>query len=187
MIAMQYSFTLPADYDMGIVERRIVEKGPLLDDFPKLKFKAYLWAARRDGAPVSRENLYAPFYVWDEPDGLSDFLCGPGFLAVTQAFGWPQVKTWVVWQAALSSGIAEAAFATREILTIDPHADLAGLRRDATAAAEADVANGALAAVAGFEPTTWTRVRFQLWREAPQAGEAGQIYRVGHLSRPGVR
>ena len=50
MIAMQYNFTLPADYDMGIVERRITEKGPLLDDFPKLKFKAYLSAARDDEA-----------------------------------------------------------------------------------------------------------------------------------------
>ena len=46
MIAMQYRFALPTDYDMGIVRRRIVEKGPLLDDFPNLKFKAYLWAER---------------------------------------------------------------------------------------------------------------------------------------------
>ncbi len=27
MIAMQYSFTLPADYDMSIVDRRIRDKG----------------------------------------------------------------------------------------------------------------------------------------------------------------
>lgn len=187
MIAMQYSFVLPADYDMSIVERRITEKGPLLDDFPKLKFKAYLSAARDDEALASAENLYAPFYVWDEPAGLSNFLCGPGFAAVTQAFGWPQVKTWVVWQAALSSALGEAAFATREIVPLEPYADLARLREEGIATAGADIANGILASVAGFEPTGWTRVHFRLWRSAPPRSEAGQIYRVGHLSRPGLR
>ena len=61
MIAMQYSFTLPADYDMAIVHRRIAEKGHLLDDFPQLHFKAYLSAQRDDESLASRENLYAPF------------------------------------------------------------------------------------------------------------------------------
>jgi hypothetical protein len=30
MIAMQYSFVLPADYDMSIVERHVQEKGHVL-------------------------------------------------------------------------------------------------------------------------------------------------------------
>jgi hypothetical protein len=57
-LAMLYSFALPADYDMAIVERRIAEKGSALDGLPGLSAKAYL-SARRDGA--RRENLYAPF------------------------------------------------------------------------------------------------------------------------------
>ena len=48
MIAMQYGFTLPADYDMTIIDRRMRDKGPLLDGFPDLRFKAYLAARRRD-------------------------------------------------------------------------------------------------------------------------------------------
>ena len=43
MIAMQYGFTLPGDYDMSIIDRRIRDKGPLLDGFPNLGFKAYLF------------------------------------------------------------------------------------------------------------------------------------------------
>jgi hypothetical protein len=35
MIAMQYSFVLLADYDMAIIDRRIRDKGPLLDGFPR--------------------------------------------------------------------------------------------------------------------------------------------------------
>jgi hypothetical protein len=123
MIAMQYSFSLPADYDMAIVDRRIADKGPLLDNFSKLKFKAYL-TARKDGEAGGDENLYAPFYVWDEDEGLSNFVCGEGFAAVSQAFGWPQIRTWIVWRASVAREIAKARFATREILAIPPHAAL---------------------------------------------------------------
>ncbi len=70
MIAMQYSFTLPADYDMSVIDRRIADKGPLLDGFPGLKFKAYLVARRGEHG---LENLYAPFYVWSEDEGLGNF------------------------------------------------------------------------------------------------------------------
>lgn len=183
MIAMQYRFVLPADYDMAIVERRIAEKGPLLDDFPDLKFKAYLSAARSAGAP---ENLYAPFYVWENGAGMSEFLCGPGFAAVSGAFGWPQVRTWTVWSALQSDAIAQARFATREIAPVAPYAALGEIReRESETAQETVTRRGALAAVAGFEATQWTLVRFRLWGERPAlADQAGELYRVGHLSRP---
>lgn len=53
MIAMQYSFTLPADYDMSIIDRRIRDKGPLLDGFPNLGFKAYLSARKGSSAAAT--------------------------------------------------------------------------------------------------------------------------------------
>jgi hypothetical protein len=109
MIAMQYSFTLPADYDMSIIDRRIRDKGPLLDGFPRLRIKAYLSARKQD---AGFENLYAPFYLWDEPEGVDSFLSSPGFAAVTQDFGWPSVQTWLVWQADLGADLGNAAYAT---------------------------------------------------------------------------
>jgi Domain of unknown function (DUF4865) len=188
MIAMQYSFTLPADYDMAIIDRRIAEKGPLLDNFPKLKFKAYL-TGRKGGQASGDENLYAPFYVWDEDEGLSNFVCGEGFAAVSQAFGWPRIKTWIVWRASVGREIAKARFATREILAIAPHARLEDLRKRESEEAKRDVdQGGALASVAGFEPTSWTRVRFRLWAERPSHRDAGiATYSVGHLSAPSRR
>jgi Domain of unknown function (DUF4865) len=108
MIAMQYSFTLPADYDMGIIDRRIAEKGHLLDNYPHLRFKAYL-SARRTDATRSRDNLYAPFYLWDDVEGLNNFLGGDGFAGVSGAFGRPQVKSWFVWQAFVSPDVSQAA------------------------------------------------------------------------------
>jgi len=183
MIAMQYSLALPADYDMAIIDRRIRDKGPLLDGFPNLKFKAYLRAVRGDLG--SHENLYAPFYVWDRAEGASDFLCGPGFQALANDFGWPSVSTWIVWQASVAPGLREAKFATREILPIESHAPLAEIRLRSSDEARAMVeGGGALASVAGFDPTTWTRVRLQLWNKLPEPVPSRnvQTYRVGHVA-----
>ncbi|MEP7454675.1 DUF4865 family protein [Phyllobacterium sp. SB3] len=186
MIAMQYSFTLPADYDMGIIDRRITEKGPLLDNFPNLAFKAYL-TARREDETQSRENLYAPFYLWRHERGLNDFVCGAGFAAVSQSFGRPSIKTWIVWQAEISVAISSAVFATREISPIEPDTSMAELRRHESEKAAADVKNnGAVAAVSAFNPTNWTRIRFRLWGKLPPLKDnAGlQTYKIGHLSLP---
>lgn len=189
MIAMQYNFPLPADYDMAIIDRRIRDKGPLLDNLPGLKFKAYLTARKGDPVTASLENLYAPFYVWHEEEGLSDFICGPGFVALTESFGRPQVNSWVAWHVETSADIRSAPFATREVVAIGTHAPLAELRREESDAAAAAISRGyALASVVAFEPTHWTLVRFRLLAEAPRdTSRPGiQAYDVGHLSLPGV-
>ena len=184
-LAMQYAFTLPADYDMAIVERRIAEKGPALDGWPGLSAKAYL-SARRDAN--QRENLYAPFYVWDDASAMSGFLTGRGFAGVSDAFGWPQVRVWIVWRAWLARDVEQAQFATREIAPIAPYAPLDALEAQENEAADAAIDRGALAAVAGFEPTTWTRVRFRMWRDSPERRDGLALYDVGHVSlgRPSV-
>ncbi|PKU25088.1 DUF4865 family protein [Telmatospirillum siberiense] len=188
MIAMQYSFVLPADYDMAIIERRIRDKGHLLDRFPRLRFKAYLSARKRDDGFTSAENLYAPFYLWNEPEGLNAFLTSPGFAVLARDFGWPVVRTWVVSHAELGPELGEARFASREIVPIPPYSDLASFQRNAVTDAQTAVRAGALAAVAAFDPTAWTMVRFRLWRALPEGQEHRsqdhQTYRVGHVSLP---
>ena len=178
-LAMQYSFTLPADYDMAIVERRIAEKGSALDGWPGLRAKAYL-SVRRDAAQC--ENLYAPFYVWDDAAAMSGFLTGRGFAGVSEAFGWPAVRVWIVWRARLVHDVEQAKFATREIAPIAPHAALDALKTQEDEATDEAIGRGALAAVAGFEPTSWTRVRFRLWRTRPERRDGGALYDVGHVS-----
>lgn len=188
MIAMQYNFPLPADYDMAIIDRRIRDKGPLLDNLPGLKVKAYLTARKDDPVTGSRQNLYAPFYVWHDEDGLSDFVCGPGFAALAENFGRPQINTWVAWNAETSADIRNAKFAAREVVAIDINASLTELRaKESHAAAEAISRGDALASIVAFEPTHWSFVRFRLLAEAPEdPSRSGlQIYNVGHLSLPG--
>lgn len=100
MLAMQYSFTLPSDYDMSVIRERIASKGHLMDDFPLLVFKAFLYARRDQGRRHACENLYAPFYLWESAEGMNRFLGSNGFAALTGSFGWPSIKTWSVWEVA---------------------------------------------------------------------------------------
>jgi hypothetical protein len=183
VIAMQYSFTLPAGYDMSIVDRRIRDKGPSFDGFPHLRFKAFLSARKEDSAVASAENLYAPFYLWNETEGLNGFLAGAGFAALTHDLGWPSVRTWMVWHAELAADFSAAKYASREIEPILPYADLGALRARAVSQARDDGTTGALASVVAFDPTAWTTVRFRLWDSVPSVGAGtGQLYDVGHVS-----
>lgn len=172
MISMQYSFTLPADYDMDIIMRRIAEKGPALDDYDGLHFKAYLYT------DSGLEKLYAPFYLWPDADQMQRFLDGPVFPGVARSFGWPSIKIWPVWNAYLTAEARQARFATREIAPIIPFSTIADVK-----AAEKDAIQGALAGVSAFDPTSWTRLRFRLWRDRPDL-PAAQLYSVGHISQP---
>lgn len=182
MIAMQYGFTLPADYDMGIIDRRVRDKGPLLDGFPRLRFKAYLAARKEDNGFTSTENLYAPFYLWDEPEGIDSFLGSPGFATLTRDFGWPSVQTWLVWHAELDDDLRQTRYASREITPIAPYSNLAEIR-DA-AVTETRSRTAALATVVGFDPTSWKQIRFSLWAELPEIAGEAQLYTVGHVALP---
>lgn len=186
MIAMQYSIGLPADYDMDIIRRRIKEKGPLLDGFPGLDFKAYLFADRNDAELPSRDNLYAPFYVWRDIAGMNAFLCGDGFAALSVAFGRPSVWIWSVWQSDAVADLRSAVCASRDLAVLPVDTDLRDAQTRAIARAREDVADGALVAVDAYDPHGWTAVSFRLWdHPRPELARPDrQLYRVGHVSLP---
>lgn len=176
MIAMQYRFVLPADYDIGIVRERIATRGPALDGLPGLVFKAYLYS----GAP---EQSYAPFYLWRDEEAMHDFLNGPAFAGVARAFGWPSVALWTPWHATVGAEVRSASCATRSGAVIAPYSALSELREQEHEYARQALAQGALAVVIGFEPVTWTITRLCLWRETPPDSHASeQHYQVGHMS-----
>ncbi|GAB2955142.1 DUF4865 family protein [Hafnia psychrotolerans] len=174
MIAMQYSFTLPADYDMGIIEKRITDNGHLLDGYPGLIFKTYLYARLDDMKTGSTENLYAPFYLWRDAESLNHFLISTGFQGVAKAFGWPQVRTYPVVAARLSDDIADAVFATREISDIAPFSALSQLVGEPTLDALIDIV--------AWDTTNWKKIHFTAGKKII-AGN-GQHYRIKHISLP---
>jgi hypothetical protein len=185
MIAMQYSIALPADYDMAIIQRRIADKGPLLDDLPGLVFKAYLSADRGDRALSSCSNLYAPFYLWRDAEAMRDFLAGAAFRALTASFGRPAVQLWTVCAAHLHADLRGARYARREIAAIVDADPLETLGEREAERARDDLAAGALAAVSAYEPHGWNLLRLRLWRDLPPPSpHVGQAYAVGHVSMP---
>lgn len=185
MIAMQYRIPLPADYDMAIIRRRIAERGHLTDQLGGLAFKAYLHGNHDSSVPGS-QNVYAPFYVWRQPEGMSDFLSGPGFAGVVASFGRPTVRTWSVWRAEFNRDLSAASHATQEVTVISPQTDLATLREADQAYIENVLAQGAEAAVSAFDPGQWTLLRFALWRDPQDARSIPMpdAYAVGHISHP---
>src|SRR3954471_3200474 len=96
---MQYEITLPADYDMGIIRKRVADRGHLTDAFPGLALKAYLVRERAADASWpkahSTVNQYAPFYLWRTSEGMNSFLWGPGFRGLSADFGRPPVRHWL--------------------------------------------------------------------------------------------
>lgn len=182
MLAMQYSFTLPADFDMEAIRQRVAAKGPLVDGFPGLGFKAFLYARRGEHGP---ENIYAPFYLWDDNESMNRLLGGEVFAGVSTSFGWPSVRLWSVIHAAKTPALRDARYFSREILPIAPHTPLAQLQSSETEIAQSAVTrDGALTAVTAFEPTTWSLVRARFWGAPPaEPAHAGtQIYIVGYLA-----
>ena len=182
MLAMQYSFTLPADFDMDVIRARVAAKGPLVNGFPGLGFKAFLYARRGEHGP---ENLYAPFYLWDDNEAMNRLLGGEVFAGVSTAFGWPSVKMWSVIHAAKTPALDDARYFSREILPIAPHTPLAQLQTtEAELAQSAVTRDGAVTAVTAFEPTTWSMVRARLWHDRPAVPThpGTQIYVVGYLA-----
>jgi hypothetical protein len=181
--AMQYEITLPADYDMGIIRRRVATRGHLMDDFAGLGMKAYL--VRERGVDASSVNQYAPFYLWDDVAGMSRFLFeGGGFNGIVRDFGRPRVRHWT------GVGVVEGAQAgTRGELwawksvealpaDVDPAQAVAEARRDAQ-----ELAGSAHTVAVGVDPSAWELVRFALSVGAP-VQRPGTRYRVLHVSAP---
>ena len=94
MYAMQYQVGLPADYNMQIIRDRVKKTGHLMDGFAGLEFKAYLIREKSKGAG---RNVYAPFYVWRNIDGMRSFCWGePGYSAIVRDFGRQPIQDWTI-------------------------------------------------------------------------------------------
>ncbi|GLQ92865.1 DUF4865 domain-containing protein [Dyella acidisoli] len=188
MLTMQYRITLPADYDMAIIRKRIADRGHLTDDLPQLAFKAYLYADRQAPYATGRENRYAPFYLWHDTQGMNDFLGGAGFAGVIASFGRPVVRTWSMWHTEAVPDLSIATHASCETVSISDYTALGTVRDTEHANARADLDRGAIAAISAFDPTSWTAMRFRLWRDmAGLSGENVDIYQVGHISQPSAK
>lgn len=187
MIIKQYSIGLPADYDMGIIRRRVSEKGPAFDSFPGLGLKAFMICEKgRCGAPC---NQYAPVYLWPDVEPLWHFIAGDGFRGIIDSFGRPSIQYWL--------GLAYARRPEIDLKTlrsvsceeehIAPGTDLKALRQHENRQAReivGSISDLAVRAV-GVDIDRWSLVRFNYWaREQSTLPESATSYEVLHVSAP---
>jgi hypothetical protein len=169
MYAAQYEITLPTDYDMGVIHKRVADFGHLLDDRKGLGLKAYLVG----------EHQYAPFYLWHDTGAMAHFLLGGGgFQNIIRDFGRPAVRHW--------TGVAAVAGPARDSTPTTASRLLTPFDGDTEGAIESleplrHNKNVHTAAVA-VDPHHWELVQFVLWRDEPET--AGTHYEVRHLSTP---
>lgn len=189
MIATQYDITLPADYDMDIVRRRVATRGHALDDYAGLTLKAYLVRDRNRHAPV---NSYSPFYIWEDDTVASRFHWGgEGFAGIVRDFGRPLVHVWLGADHRLGPACELAPdHAIRTVRAISAHTD------PQVAADQARLLSNQILELDGvhstawaIDPTTWQLVRFTLLAGRPSpdittAAEHVEEYEVLHISAP---
>lgn len=121
MIAMQYQFALPAQFDMSTIRQRIKENGHKLNGFPHLGFKAYLFQEQGNDDVYQRENCYAPFYFWRSSEGMKAFLASNGYRNLEQDFGRPEVCTYLpfVHKQKMNLGDTQYAWVSKEHVSRD--------------------------------------------------------------------
>ncbi|MGW5860609.1 DUF4865 family protein [Streptomyces sp. NPDC055239] len=189
MHAMQYEITLPSDYDMGIIRDRVATRGHLLDDFPGLGAKAYL--IRERGIDESPVNQYAPFYLWNTPEGMNSFLWGPGFQGIVDDFGRPEVQHWTGLAYANGAGAGASTSATRAAksairrrIRVPASTHVGGLAEElADETRQLMHRKGAIYAAAAIDPRTWEALLFSVWDHESPKGQ-GDVFQVLHVSAP---
>ena len=183
MHALQYELTFPADYDMGIIRDRVARIGHLLDDWDGLGFKTYLMRERGvDGSPV---NQYAPFYLWNQVEGMNSFLWGGAFQGLVNDFGRPAVQHWtgLAYEEGGAAG-SPAQVALRHRRPVPEGVQLSEAMEEAAREAKRLAGlDGAVCAAAAVDARHWELVHFSVWdREAPK--ESGEVFQVLHMSAP---
>lgn len=186
MLAMQYGFDLPDDFDMDTLRRRIQEIGGRFDALPGLHLKAFLLADRTATAP----NRYAPFYLWDDPAGAAGFVTSPDFAAVQARYGRPVVHCWnpIAYLCGPAAGQVPG-FATQHFAQLPVTTDLVQRAAEERAAATALAGTpGVHSVFTGLDAQGWQMNRTVLWSGQPPADAQGRVFGLLYLSAPrGVR
>lgn len=122
MIASQYKITLPADYDMNIIRKRVKDNGYKTDGFDGLKFKLYLITEK--GENNNFQNSYCPLYLWKGCEGLNKFLFEGFYDNILTSFGWQSVNIGVLLFDTTTEKIKDANFLFEVVRDIEPQEGL---------------------------------------------------------------
>ncbi|MBD1551249.1 DUF4865 family protein [Pseudomonas typographi] len=176
MPVVHYSHRLPSDYDLAIIRRRALQRGPQWDALPGLRFKAFLLGEQ--GATAR----YGSLYLWQATRDLRDFLLSGRYQGVIDSFGRAPISTWLPLDARLGDpGLAR--FAHLAYSDLPQGLDLASQLAEACQQNQAHAREpGVAASVLAVDAERWRLLQVVLSADPGQA--PGQMHEVLYLARP---
>jgi len=161
MLSIQYPISLPPEYDMKTIEARVRERAHAFENMPGLTIKAFLTTSIAEG---DAQNMYAPFYVWEDSQSMLAFLTGNLFGAVIDSFGRPAVRSWQVLQCGSGDRSVDPKIATFESIANDAQRRPLDISRAEESAQRAAVElPGLLMSCALLDLDSWAVTRVRLW------------------------
>lgn len=182
MLAMQYTIQLPGGYDMGRIRDRVEDRIALFESLPGLAHKSYL--------VNDSDEIYAPFYIWDDIAEARRFMLHDLFKGVIQSFSRPRIRTWTVIDRVYGNRDITPTFAVREADIIPMEESLEKMvAREVKAQAKLLENDHLHFHAIAIDPDRWELMRYSLWKDQksaePQAADVVQFYEVLHVSEPG--
>lgn len=178
MIASQYKITLPGNYDMDIIRKRVKDNGYKTDGFDGLKFKLYLITEK--GINNNIQNSYSPLYLWKDSEGLNKFLFEGFYDNILTSFGWQNVNIGVLLIDATTERIKDADFLFEVVGEIEPKESLNNFKesiKDAIPKIDAEY-------VIIYNPDKWKYHVFYFVDDLEKVKtEKGVIYTILHISQ----
>lgn len=176
MIGMQYKITLPSDYDMDIIKKRVKENGFKTDGFEDLLFKCYFIKVK---GLNSYENSYAPLYIWKNNIGMNKFLFDGYYDNILKSFGWQKIHIGIPIIIELSESFIASKYAVEVINEISQNETLTNFRSSILDDSIPD--KRFVGRVCIYNPDEWKYSTYYFYKECPISDN--DIYQILHISQ----
>lgn len=177
---MQYKVILPKDYDMGIIRKRVQDNGHKTDGFPGLNFKAYLITeAEKNG---NSYNSYAPLYIWNNAQGMNQFIFEGFYDNILKSFGWQHINIGVPLSINLDKEFNKSRYVVEYAGNIPESKSLINTPFKTIPVKNAEKSLGNLLV---YNPDKWGYSQFHFYQEKPTivSSDHFTIYEILHVSR----
>ncbi|MBX4265613.1 DUF4865 family protein [Clostridium estertheticum] len=178
MIGMQYKVTLPSDYDMNIIRKRVSDNGFKTDGFLDLQFKAYLITEKDKNKNLY--NSYSPLYIWNNIVGMNKFLFDGYYDSILNSFGWQQINIGIPFYTKMEPNFSDSTHALEITVTIPESVSLTTFKKQQV---NLETNYEILGQTCIYNPDKWGFSKIYFFKETPdQLHDLGTIYEILHLS-----
>lgn len=173
MLAMQYSVRLPKEFTIEQVNQHVSKRSQLFKDCPGLKHKFYLYDPE--------ENIYAPFYIWENSQYAQNFLLNKLFSGVVERFGRPRVRSWQILDMDFGTYKKDPGYMRCSVDKVPSNKPLAQVINHEKAIHRDTLAKeGLYAHLVLLDADRWEIARFGFWENEDRVEEATADCVVGY-------